>query len=265
MKKGKRNMSYVKSPVRVLLACVIVSFFLSSCITQRNLEYVHTKKNAETAYKEASFPEYRLKPNDALYIQISSLDDAASNVFAQSATPQTLDPYGAYMNSFMVDKEGNIELPIIGKINVNGKTPEEVSYIIKDSVTNILSLPTVTVKLVNQYVSVLGEVRNPGHFVYSQDKLTIFNAIGLAGDITEYGNRRKVTVIRNIDGLNTKINIDLTQLDIVSSPYYFVQPNDLIYVSPLRKRVWGMAEFPFTIIFSTITTAIVIYTFIQTN
>jgi polysaccharide biosynthesis/export protein len=262
MNPEKRYCNYHNSQMKLFIAGLILPFLLFSCVTQRNLEYMRDKNDTSSEYKEASFPVYQLKPNDALYIKISSLDDAASNVFTQPATTQALDAYGAYMSAYIVDKEGFVLLPVIGKINVLGKTTADVSEMIKDSVANILSLPTVTVRLVNQYVSVLGEVRAPGHFVFSQDKFTIFNAIGLAGDINEYGNRREVILIRNESGMNRKIRIDLTRADIVSSPYYFIQPNDLVYVSPLRKRFWGMREFPFAIIMTTITTAIVVYTFI---
>jgi polysaccharide export outer membrane protein len=248
----------------IFFSYLILLFFFSSCVTQRNLEYLQHNNKTPVTLIEAEFPEYKLKPNDALYIQIKSLDDAASNVFAQPSVQESrLEPYGAYMNSFTVDKEGFVQLPIIGKINVAGKTTTEVSELIKNSVTNILSLPTVTVRLVNRYVSILGEVRNPGHFVYSQDKLTIYDAIGLAGDINVFGNRSKVTLTRNENGKNIITNIDLTRADILASPYYFIQPNDLIYVSPMTKRFWAMQQFPYSIILSTLTTALVIFSFIQ--
>lgn len=242
---------------------LVFLFMITSCVTQRNLEYMHDNSRNPQAMDEANFPEYKLKPNDGLYIQINSVDDAASNVFAQTGIQQTLEPYGAYMNSYTVDREGNVLLPVIGKINVAGKTTSQVSDMIRDSVTNILSLPTVTVRIVNMYVSILGQVNTPGHFVYSQDKLTIFNAIGMAGDINEYGNRKEVLITRNENGKNIRTKVDLTEPEILSSEYYFVQPNDLIYVKPIRKRIWGMQEFPFTLILSTITTALVVYTFVD--
>jgi polysaccharide export outer membrane protein len=259
----KNQFTWLHSSLKVLqTALVILPLLFDSCVTQRNLEYMRSDKSSPVEYKEAVYSDYMLKPNDALYINISSVDDAASNVFAQSTVQQALEPYGAYMNSYTVDQEGFVQLPIIGKINVSGKTTIEVSEMIKDSVANILSLPMVSVRLVNRYISILGEVNHPGHFIYSQDKFTIFNAIGLAGDIGKYGNRKEVILTRNENGKNIKIKIDLTRPDILSSPYYFVQPNDFIYVSPLRQRFWGISEFPFTIVFSIISTSLLIYTII---
>jgi polysaccharide export outer membrane protein len=245
----------------IYLMCVLI---LSSCVTQRNLEYLQKDKKAPSEFTEPEFKEYCLQPNDALYIQINSLGDASTNVFAQPGAQQlAIDPYGAYLSSYAIDQEGYIQLPVIGNIQASGKTTSEVSQIIKDSVENILSLPVVTVRLVNQYVSILGEVNNPGHYIYSQDKFTIFNALGMAGDITPYGNRKQVVLTRNENGKTIRMNFDITSTDILSSKYYYIQPNDMIYVKPLRKRFWGMEQFPFTIVLSVITTGIVVYTFIQ--
>lgn len=247
------------------MACMIFPLLLSSCITQRDLQYMQGKVRTQEVYNEADMPYYKLQPNDALYIQINSLDDPASNVFMQTESFYNLSPYSAYMTSYTVDKDGYIQLPVIGKLNVTGKTTIQVADMIKDAVVNILSHPIVTIKLVNQYISVLGEVRTPGHFVFSQDKLTIYDAIGLAGDITVYGNRKEIILVRNKDGKNIRTSVDLTRADLLSSPNYYVQPNDLIYVSPLRKRYWGMQQFPFAVIMSTISTALVVYTFIDTQ
>jgi polysaccharide export outer membrane protein len=134
---------------------------------------------------------------------------------------------------------------------------------LKDSLTNVLSQPLVTVKLVNRYVSVLGEVRNPGHFPYSQDKLTIYDAIGLAGDITDYGNREEVILARNENGKNIRINVNLNKSDMLASTYLYIRPNDIVYIKPLRKKFWNLRQFPYNVVLGTITTALLIYTVIQ--
>jgi polysaccharide biosynthesis/export protein len=252
--------AYRKSLQMIMLA---FASLLSSCITQRNLEYMKKEKHTPVAVNEAAFSEYRLQSSDALYIHISSLDDAASNVFAQpGGTQTTLDPYSAYMSSYTIDQEGYVQLPVIGKIQASGKTTVQVTELIRDSVKNILSLPVITVRLVNQYVTVLGEVRVPGHYVYSQDKFTIFNALGVAGDISPYGNREQVTLIRNENGKTIRVNFDLTKPEILTSKYFYIQPNDMIYVKPMKKRIWGMEEIPYALIFSVITTGLLIYTII---
>jgi polysaccharide export outer membrane protein len=247
-----------------ILLTLLTLLFLSSCVTQRKVEYLQDKNNNIKAFNEAAFPDYRLKSNDELYIQIHSLDEAAANIFSSASQQQslnagTIQPYGASLMSYSIDKEGFLLLPVIGKILVKDKTLSEVSVILTDSLNHILNQPVVSVKLVNRYISVLGEVNNPGHFPYAQDKLSIYDAIGLAGDITDYGNRNNVVLIRNEKGENIRINLNLTSSEILASDYYNLRPNDIVYVKPLRNKFWGMRQFPFSILFSTLTTGLLIY------
>jgi polysaccharide biosynthesis/export protein len=239
------------------------SLLLSGCVTQKELEYMQDKNKDIRPFKEASLPDYRLKPNDELYIQVSSLDEAAAGIFSNSKESSyyvgTIQPYGASLLSYTVDKDGLLHLPVLGEIKVIDKTLSEVSSALKDSLAHILNQPVVSVKLVNRYVSVLGEVRSPGHFPYSQEKISIYDAVGLAGDITIWGNRRQVILIRNENGLNKRINLDLTKSALLSADYYYLRPNDIIYVKPMNRRFWAMEQFPYAIILSTITTALLIY------
>jgi polysaccharide biosynthesis/export protein len=249
----------------------IASVFLlliTSCVTQKDVEYLQDKTKTSKTFSEAQIDDYRLKPNDELYIQISSLDEPSANIFSGSGTQQslylsTIEPYGASLISYAVDKEGYVLLPVIGRISVKDKTTVQVSDEIKEALSKILSQPVVSVKLVNRYVSVLGEVKNPGHFAYAQDKLSILDAIGLAGDITDYGNRETVILTRNENGKNIRIPVNLTRSDVLASNYYYIRPNDIVYVKPLRKKFWGLREFPYSVIFGTITTALLIYTVVK--
>jgi polysaccharide biosynthesis/export protein len=162
--------------------------------------------------------------------------------------------------SYMIDKAGFVQLPVLGNIYVKDKSIPEVSTVLQDSLNHILSKPTVTVKLVNRFVSVLGEVRIPGHFSFSQEKLTIFDALGLAGDITEYGDRNDVILTRNENGKNLRIDVDLTSSKLMTSEYYYIRPNDMVYVKPMRKKFWGMRQFPFQVLLSSVSTAVLLYT-----
>jgi polysaccharide export outer membrane protein len=232
---------------------------LTSCVTQLRVEYVQDANKSVIAFDESEFPDYTLKSNDELYIRINSLDEEAANVFTNASQQEALSPYAASMLSYSIDKEGNLFLPVIGKVFVKGKTLSEVSILLRDSLIHVLNQPLVSVKLVNRYVSILGEVRDPGHFSYSQEKLSVFDALGLAGDITDYGNRENVLIIRNENGKNIRANMNLTGSDVLSSSYYYLRPNDIVYVKPLRNKFWGMRQFPFTVLFSTITTGLLIY------
>ena len=253
----------------ILIAFVTLFSILTSCVTQSKVEYLQDVNKEIKAFNEAEFPDYKLKPNDELFIQINSLDEAAANVFSNAAQQYTytgaMQPYGASLMSYSIDKDGYLLLPIIGKILAKDKTLPEVSLVLRDSMNHILNHPIVVLKLVNRYVSVLGEVRNPGHFPFSQDKLSIYDAIGLAGDITDYGNRNNVILVRNENGKNLRINLNLSRSDILASDYYNIRPNDIVYVKPLRQKFWGMREFPFSVLFSAITTGLLIYNYINTR
>lgn len=246
-----------------LMAYILLVYLFSSCVTQRNIEYLQEKADSSKAFSEAEFPDYKLKSNDELYIQISSLDEEAANVFSNSRQQNSyyasMSPYGASLLSYPVNREGYLLLPVIGEILVKDKTLSDVRIILRDSLSHILNHPIVSVKLVNRYVSILGEVKNPGHYPYSQEKLSIYDAIGLAGDISVFGNRDKVILVRNENGENIRTTLNLTRSDILASDYYYMRPNDIVYVKPLGKRFWGMSEFPFTLLFSTITTGLLIY------
>jgi polysaccharide export outer membrane protein len=251
----KKSLSFI--PILFLFG------FLSSCVTQRKVEYLQDQAKEPKSFSEASVTEYRIKSDDELYIQVNSLDESAANVFANagqwSLYSGSLQPYGASLISYKVDKDGFLMLPVIGKILVKDKTLSEVTVMIRESLKNVLNQPAVSVKLVNRYVSVLGEVRDPGHFPIAQEKLTVFDAIGMAGDVTEYGNRREVVLIRNSNGENTRVSLNLTKSEILGSEYYHIKPNDIVYVKPLREKFWGMRQFPFAVLFSTITTGLLIY------
>lgn len=250
-----------------LLNFIIILLF-SSCVSHRNLEYFRDKDNNDEVIKtfnDAKVPDYKLKPMDELYIKIKSLDDPSTNVFQQRGIQQyseigNIQPYGASLMSYTVDKEGFIQLPIIGNILVEDKSVPEVGAILQDSLNHILSNPTVTVKLVNRYVSVFGEVRAPGHFSYAQDRLTIYDALSMAGDITDYGDRSDVILARNENGKNLRINIDLTSSEIMASEYYYIRPNDMLYIKPMRKKFWGLNEFPWQVLLTSISTGVLLYT-----
>ncbi len=263
----KANQTSLNLNLRLLALTAFICSLLS-CVTQRDVEYLQDKNKNIKAFNEAEFPDYRLKSNDELYIQIKSLDVGAANIFSstgnQSAwTPGISSPYEASLMSYSIDKEGYLLLPVIGNVFVKGKTLSEVTVILRDSLYHVLNQPVVSVKLVNRYISVLGEVKNPGHYPYSQDKLSIYDAIGIAGDITDYGNRNKVVLVRNEVGQNIIYNLNLNKSKILASGLYYLRPNDIIYVKPLRNKFWGMREFPFTILFSTITTGLLIYSILK--
>jgi len=239
-------MVYLIKKINIILVTTIL-LAISGCVSQRDLEYLQTKDKNVLAFKDADLADYKLKPNDELYITVTSLDEVNTNVFTNAGNSQnmnigSLQPYGASLMSYSINKEGYLLLPVIGIIFVKDKTLTQVSTLIKDSLLNILSQPQVSVKLVNRYISVLGQVRNPGHFPYAQEKLIL---------------------TRNENGKNVIVRIDLTKPEILETNFYYLRPNDMIYIKPMRKRLWGMEQFPYALILSTITTGLLLYNVIK--
>lgn len=266
MKKNLfRNYNWFCKSMKIIIVGMLL-VQLNSCVTQRDLEYMQAKDKNTKAYTEIEMPDYKLKPNDELYIQISSLDAAEASIFADARGQQStgiIDPYGASLMSYSVDKDGYLLLPVIGKFFVKDRTLTQVNSILTDSLSHILSQPMVKVKLVNRFITVLGYVANPGHYPFSQDKLSIYDALGLAGDISVYGNRKEITLTRNENGKNIRKYIDLTSPEILGSDNYYLRPNDIIYVKPLKKRFWGMQEFPFAIVLSALSVTLLFYSVIK--
>lgn len=263
MRTNKNQLFYKRTGTFPLLILFIALLF-SSCVTQHDLEYLRVQNKNEEYFKsfdEANIPEYKLKPMDELNIDINSLDDPTTNVFKQVErnSGYTVTPYSASLSSYLIDQSGHIQLPFIGDILVENKTIPQVKAIIQDSLNHILSSPTVNVKLVNRYITIFGEVKNPGHFAYAQEKMTIYDALSLAGDISIYGDRKNLVLSRNENGKNVRIVVDLTSSKIMASDNYYIRPNDMLYVKPMRKRFWGLYQFPWNTLLASISTGVLIY------
>ena len=257
-----------KKNLNVVLPCFILFVFLfSSCASQRKLEYLQQPSSFEKEYPNAGLQDYKLKPKDELYVQISSLDEATATISASASSSREtsgMSPYGASLMAHSIDNEGYVILPVIGKILVKDKTLAQVTSLIQESLVGVLSHPDVTVKLVNAYISILGEVKTPGHFVYSEDKLSVFDALGLAGDITEFGNRKYVILVRNENGKNVRRELNLLKSDILTSDYYYLRPGDILYIKPRKSKFWGFNQFPFSTLLTAITTTIVVLQYQKT-
>ncbi|RYZ27941.1 MAG: hypothetical protein EOO10_11160, partial [Chitinophagaceae bacterium] len=177
--------------------------------------------------------------NDLLSIKVYSLSakpevDAMYNLPEQTVAGSSSTSSTA---GFLVDNKGNIEYPRLGTIHVEGLKKNEVAQIVKARLDSILKSPTVLVRFLNYRITVLGEVRNPGNFNVPTEKVTIFEALGMAGDITEFGNKSTVKIKRESNGQVAVQTIDLTAKDIFISPYYHLQQNDVLFVEQTGRRL----------------------------
>ena len=251
------------TPLHLLL---ILALAFAACTPQSRLVYMQDKQELGLEVP-TRMETYRLKPGDILHVRVMSPDPEAHDVFnldrVQRYTTTRAADVGdpnMFLYGHTITDEGAIFLPVIGKIPVSGKTLEEAHALIQERAADYLVDATVAVKIVNFSVTVLGEVRRPGSFYVYDHDFTIMDAIGLAGDLTDYGNRNILVARHTDDGLIFN-RIDITDRAAVSSELYYLQPNDLVYVEPSVAKRFGFAQFPFAVVFSAISTTLLLISF----
>ncbi len=239
---------------------VIGVFVFSSCVSQRKVRMLQEKsaKQPTRQFENTATSTYRLKIGDHLYIRVYSVDPKTSKFF-QTDFPYLMNSTYQYLNTYSVDEFGFINFSFIDKLYVKGLTVVEVKDLIQKTLDEYFKETTVYVKLVNFQVNVLGEVESPGNYTIEQDQINIFQALGLAGGITSYGNIKEVKVVRQTQAGTSVDFIDLTDNKILESPYYYLMPNDLIYIEPRGGKSWAMQQFPYQTLFYALTTLLLGY------
>lgn len=227
--------------IKVLYSFVFI-LCLSSCISTHKLTYFQSDKFSKTTPTliENKRLEYRIQPNDVLSIRvINSLDKTAPNIFElDGPTGGGVNPAAIfYVTGYSVDDKGFINFPNIGKLKIHNLTVNEARELLQQNVDKYMTNATVKVTLVSYKVTILGDVRNPGFYYVYNNQVTLPEVIGLASDLTYNGNRRNIKLIRqNPTGIEV-ILLDLTDPNIIKSPYFYIQPNDVLYVQPLRAQL----------------------------
>lgn len=221
--------------MKKILFMLFALVLMASCSTQKKVVYFQDLKNGGTV--EAAMPqEIKIKPGDKLSVHVNSKDE-------ELVAPFNLRRSQASMGSqtdlaYTVDKDGNIEFPYLGSIMVQGMTRDEVAKYIKQELLDrkMVQDPTVIVDFNNLQVSVLGEVNNPGKYDIEKDKYTILDAISNAGDLKITGKRDCIMVLREENGIQKSYTVDLNNAaQLYSSPVYYLQQNDIVYVEPNKK------------------------------
>ncbi|WP_439183593.1 polysaccharide biosynthesis/export family protein [Carboxylicivirga taeanensis] len=237
-----------------------------SCVPQKDVVYIQdTDEVSELHSYHNPRSKNLIKAFDQLYIQVNSFDDGRINFMSNDA-----NRYGGgrseadlAMVAFTVSEDGHINMPIIGAFKVVGLSVEEAAEKIKLELEQYLNTPSVKVSLVNKNVTILGNVLHPGRYFYASEQLNIFQALGMAGDVTEYGNRRYVVLVREKNGEVFKKRIDLTDIALLGDEEFYLSHNDVVYVEPLKRRHWGMQTFPWALILSGITTFVLVANYIN--
>ncbi|HEA31101.1 MAG TPA: sugar transporter [Leeuwenhoekiella sp.] len=213
-----------------LIILLLPLFF--SC--SRNLVYFSDLKDSAVYTEDitSKAKEPIIQSGDLLSITVNSANVEATIPFNRSGASGE----GGNGEGYLVDYDGNIQFPILGVLSVAGSSKSEIKTRLTTLLTQYLNDPIVNIKYLNYKITVLGEVSNPSTFTIPSEKITILEALGLAGDMTVYGKRDNVMIIKESEGTRTVVHLDMNNKDILNSPYFYLQPNDVVYVEPVRSK-----------------------------
>jgi len=235
----------MQKKVKGILSCLIAIFLLASCQAYKKVPYLQDPEVVGQAVQQETLYDAKIMPKDQLTVVVSCTNPELAAPFnltgAGSAGMTAGNSQSASQSSqqtYLVDNEGNINFPVLGALKVGGLTKKEVEQMVMEKLKPyIKENPIVTVRMVNYKISVLGEVARPGTFTISNEKVNLLEALAMAGDMTIYGIRDNVKLIReSADGKQEIITLDLNKAETLLSPYYWLQQNDIVYVTPNKAK-----------------------------
>ena len=267
--------------LRNIVMLAIVALAMMSCVTARKVNYMQEPDKYIPSYADTlSFEDYQLRIGDRLYVYVYSLNENVQKMYNFGGTNasqmrQQMNQggmYGSYdLYTYLVDEEGNIDFPTIGKIYVQGKTTREVKRQLEQELGTLLQeLPgystiSCEVNIVNRSFSIVGA--QSGRYMINKEKMTIFEALAMAGDLQEFNSRREIKLVREKNGVTTIKTFDARSEDIINSEYYYIEPNDIIYIRQIPGYSFGINHVTTVIgvTAATISFGVFIYTIVQTG
>ena len=255
-----KNYSLVNTKSAIYILLFLFTF--SSCITNRDLEYI--RSNKEITKAKANKQDYRLQQGDLISVQISTTTQQQHDFFNKENTSNSqLMIQNPYLYGYIINEEGNLDLPSFGKVKAAGFTLRELENVIKNIAVSYFESPVIKLNIINFEITILGEVNHPGTFKIVDPEVNILYALSLSGDMTQFGNRRKVKVIRNENELNRVFYVDLTKKGVLNNSDFMLQPHDIIYVAPLNKKFYAFNNI--TNVVSMALSAVTLYLLINRN
>lgn len=227
----------------ILLAAPV---FFNACKSYKNIPYF--RDVPDSIYRNpsyigvTSYSDPKIQPNDLLQVTVQTLDPSASSVSNASAATysvqasSSMTAAGSVTTGYMVDKEGMIELPLVGKVPVAGKSTSEARELIRSRAAVYYKEPVVNVRFANFNISIFGEVARPAQYTVPNEKVSILDAIAMAGDLTIYGKRENVLLIRESDGAKQFMRFNLNNTDIFQNPNFYLRQGDVVYVEPAKSK-----------------------------
>ena len=247
------------------LAALLLAVLFASCVPQKKMLYLkEAQMLSETQsvnYVNERSVNYKLQPGDNLFIRFVNIVDERSSALlnGENARATVSSDASIYLQSYTIDEEGFIELPLMGRIEVRNLTVDEAKTRLQTELDKYINQTTIIVKLSNFNLTVLGEVNKPGMYRVYQSQINLFEAVALAGNMTNFAKNEAVKIVRQTDNGSEIITVDMGSADILSSPYYYLKPNDIVYVEPMKIKQWGFTAFPYATVFSIISLIVTVY------
>jgi polysaccharide biosynthesis/export protein len=253
-------MQYKMKSVTHLVAFVLLALMTFSCVSYNKVRYF---TDIDEITEPATIPRDQklIMPFDRLYIKVLSIDEATNRIFDANQGNAGLQ----VMISYLVDRNGNIDFPFVGNISVGGLSISQASTKIQSALSAYVPKTSIIVRFIDNKVTVLGQVENEGSYTFTEDKLTVYEAIARGGGITQYGDRRNVVLIRQEGDKIMHHKINLSDSKIASKDYYYILPNDVIIVEPMKAISWSYNNGAFTTALTAITSFIALYVVLFPN
>jgi len=229
---------------------------------------VHDNTDTFSTFKNERNLEYRVQPGDNLYIRVVTFDAKTTvllNPLVAANGSGNANDAGIYLQSYTINDAGYLDFPMVGEVYVRNMNVDEIRDLLTEKLKEYLLELVVIVKLVNYNLTMLGEVKRPGQYKVYQTDINLFEAVSMAGDLTDFANRNKIAIIRQNKAGSEVIYVDMTKRDILSSGYYYLKPNDIVYAQPVKGKQFAFATFPYGVVFGFISTTILLINYFDTN
>ncbi|MFK7920497.1 MAG: polysaccharide biosynthesis/export family protein [Bacteroidia bacterium] len=255
---------------QIFWTLIFLPLVLTSCLTNVQTELLQENqyKVGELTAIPNAVPEYRLQTNDVLSIEVKSINSANVEYFNKSGSTMNVSSLTNYLNGYNIDEAGKIVLPEMGEVKIGGMTMAEARAHIQLVIQKQVPRATVFVSLVSFKISIIGEVMKPGYFYVYHNQLNVFEALALAGDLDDYADRTRITLIRQTKEGSQATLLDLTDPKMIESPYFYLQPSDALYIPPLevKNNRHNLANLTvLNIVLSGITTGVAVISLITRN
>lgn len=253
---------------KIFILALLFALGFASCVPQKKMLYLKeaqmAAENISKEYVNDRNIDYKLQPGDNLYIRfLNTIDERGASAltgdYTRSAQNTMSSDASIYLQSYTLDDEGYIELPLTGKIELKNLTVDQAKEKLQTELDKFVNQTTIIVKLSNFNLTILGEVNKPGMYKIYQSQINLFEAISLAGNMTNFAKNNEVRIIRQTDNGSEIVTVDMGKADILSSEYYYLKPNDIIYVEPLKIKQWGFTTFPYSTVLSVVSLAVTLY------